>query len=124
MPGDVSGRRLMAFACALLAVASVAATPAPPSAPSTADHAFSASSKATPTKPVAPVDINSASPAQLKTLPGIGDAEAARIVASRPYLSKADLATKGVVPTGVYLSLKDRVIAIQKPMPKKVAAAP
>ena len=65
------------------------------------------------------VDINSASPAQLKALPGIGDTEAGRIIAGRPYLSKADLASKQVLPTGVYLSLKDRIIARQKQEPKR-----
>jgi competence protein ComEA len=65
-------------------------------------------------KPVASIDINSASRAQLKTLPGIGDVEADRIISGRPYLSKAELATRDAIPTGVYLSLKDRVIAKQK----------
>jgi competence protein ComEA len=71
------------------------------------------------TQPVKLVDINSASRAELKTLPGIGDAEAAKIIAARPYLSKADLATNNVLPTGVYIALKDRIIA--KPMGKPVA---
>jgi DNA uptake protein ComE-like DNA-binding protein len=69
---------------------------------------------ATASKPPAPIDINSASHAQLKTLPGIGDVEADRIISGRPYLSKAELATRDAIPTGVYLSLKDRVIAKQK----------
>lgn len=64
------------------------------------------------------VDINSASRAQLKTLRGIGDAEADRIIAGRPYLSKADLASRNVIPTGIYLSLKNQIIALQKPGPK------
>ena len=41
--------------------------------------------------PAKRIDINSASRAQLKTLPGIGDAEADRIIAARPYPSKAKL---------------------------------
>ena len=64
------------------------------------------------------VDINGASRAQLKTLPGIGDAEANKIIAGRPYLSKAELVTKNVIATGPYLSLKDRIIAMQKSAPK------
>ena len=64
-----------------------------------------------------PVDINSASRAQLKTLPGIGDAEADRIIAGRPYLSKAELVTKGVMPEGVYLSLRRQLIALQTGKP-------
>lgn len=65
-------------------------------------------------KETAPVDINGASRAQLKTLPGIGDVEADRIISGRPYHSKADLAERGVIPTGVYLSLKNQLIAKQK----------
>jgi DNA uptake protein ComE-like DNA-binding protein len=35
----------------------------------------------------APLDINSATRQQLKTLPGIGDREAQRIIAGRPWHS-------------------------------------
>ena len=52
-----------------------------------------------------------------------GDVEADRIVSGRPYRSKADLVEKEVIATGVYLSLKDRVIAKQKPAPKEKATA-
>lgn len=61
--------------------------------------------------PVKVVDLNRASLAELKTVPGIGDAEAARIVAGRPWLTKSELATRHVVPTGVYLSLRRHVVA-------------
>ncbi len=59
------------------------------------------------------VDINSASRAELKTLPGIGDAEAERIVANRPYLSKTELASKNVLLLGPFISLRHRVVALQ-----------
>jgi len=101
---------------------SLAAGPGAASAPAPAGHASAASKKTAPAKPVKLVDINSASRAELKTLPGIGDAEADKIVAGRPYFSKADLATKNVIPTGVYLSLKNRVIAIQKKNKPKTKA--
>jgi DNA uptake protein ComE-like DNA-binding protein len=78
-----------------------------------------AASKATPADPGKLVDINSARRDQLQTLPGIGAVEADKIIASRPYFSKADLATRNVVPTGIYLSLKDRIIAKQKARPKE-----
>jgi DNA uptake protein ComE-like DNA-binding protein len=71
-------------------------------------------------KPVAqpaPIDINSASPAQLKTLPGIGTAEAERIVAGRPYLSKASLVTDKIIPAGVYQEIRHQIIAIQHTTP-------
>ncbi|MEO7116578.1 MAG: helix-hairpin-helix domain-containing protein [Caldimonas sp.] len=63
--------------------------------------------------PVKLVDINSASRAELKTLPGIGDTEADRIVAHRPYLSKTELASKNVLPLGPFVSLRRRVVALQ-----------
>lgn len=66
-------------------------------------------------RPPAPVDLNSASRAQLKTVPGIGDAEAERIIAGRPYLTKADLVTAKVLPAGIYLQIKNRVIALPDP---------
>jgi len=68
----------------------------------------------TPQAPVKPVDINSASRKELKTLPGIGDAEAAKIVANRPYMSKAELVGKDVLPIGPYLSIKNQIIALPK----------
>lgn len=61
-----------------------------------------------------PVDLNSATAAQLAALPGIGAEQARRIVASRPYLTKTDLVTRHVLPDGLYLQIKDRVVAIQK----------
>lgn len=66
------------------------------------------------------VDINSAGKAELKTLPGIGDADADKIIAGRPYLTKAHLTTRNIVTRDVYESLKTRVIAMQKqdPAPK------
>jgi competence protein ComEA len=71
-----------------------------------------------PTAPVRLVDINSASHKELKTLPGIGDAEADKIIANRPYLTKTELVTKQVLPTGPFLSLRNRVIAMQPIKPK------
>jgi DNA uptake protein ComE-like DNA-binding protein len=68
--------------------------------------------------PAKRIDLNSASRAELKTLPGIGDPEAAKIIANRPFLTKGELVTKKVIPTGPYLSLKDRVIAIPMAPPK------
>ena len=70
------------------------------------------------------IDINSASPAQLKTLPGIGTAEAERIVAGRPYLSKASLVTGHIIPAGVYQAIRHRIIAIQRTTSGHPAMAP
>ena len=60
------------------------------------------------------VDLNSADRQELITLPGIGTAEADRIIANRPYLTKTELVTKQVLPVGPYLSLKNQVVAMQK----------
>lgn len=97
----------------------VAAESAPAAKSTTGQPATTQPSAAKQAAPVKLVDINSASRAELKTLPGIGDAEATKIIAARPYLSKADLATNNVLPTGVYIALKDRIIA--KPTGKPVA---
>lgn len=59
------------------------------------------------------VDINHASKEELKKLPGITDAYADRIIAGRPYLSKANLVTHGIIPDGVYEPIKHRIIAKQ-----------
>lgn len=60
------------------------------------------------------VDINSASKKELKTLQGIGDAEADKIIAGRPYLTKAHLVTRNILPRGIYENIKALVVAKQK----------
>lgn len=59
------------------------------------------------------VDINSAGKTELKTLPGISDTEADKIIAGRPYLVKANLVTHNIVSRAVYENLKTLVIAKQ-----------
>jgi len=63
------------------------------------------------------VDINSASPAELKTLPGIGDVEATRIIAARPYPSKAKLVADKVLSIQAYDALRGHIVARQKGPP-------
>jgi len=48
------------------------------------------------TAPTAAVDLNSASAAELTSVPGIGDATAKKIIAGRPYSSVADLKKTGM----------------------------
>lgn len=57
------------------------------------------------------LDINTATVDQLKALPGIGDAYAAKIVSGRPYTAKNQLTTKGVIPQGTYEKIKEQIVA-------------
>jgi DNA uptake protein ComE-like DNA-binding protein len=57
------------------------------------------------------IDLNSASKAELMTLPGIGDAYADKIIAGRPYARKDQLLAKKVLPQATYDKIKDNVIA-------------
>ena len=62
------------------------------------------------------LDINTATPDQLKAFNGIGDAYAARIIAGRPYTAKNQLTTRGILPAATYNKIKDQIIASK---PKK-----
>jgi competence protein ComEA len=59
------------------------------------------------------IDINRASAAELKTIPGIGDAYSAAIVKRRPYKNKTQLRSMGVIPPAVYEKIKDKIVAKQ-----------
>ena len=117
----------LSAAVALLCSNVAAATEKTKAAPSQATASQAKASA--PTAPIKAVDINSASRTELKTLPGIGNAEADRIIAARPYPSKAKLVSAKVLSVEAYDALKGRIVAIQPPAPKaktdaKTAAKP
>ncbi|MEP6540180.1 MAG: helix-hairpin-helix domain-containing protein [Bryobacteraceae bacterium] len=64
------------------------------SAPAAKKHAQE--KKAKKTAPTAPVDLNTATQAELESVPGIGSATAKKIIGSRPYASVSDLSKAGL----------------------------
>ena len=57
------------------------------------------------------LDLNTATRAQLRRLPGITDAYATRILTHRPYKVKHELETRKILPAAVYARIRDRVTA-------------
>lgn len=55
------------------------------------------------------IDVNHASKADLKKLPGVTDALADAIIAKRPYKVKADLVVKQALPMDLYQTLRKQV---------------
>ena len=60
------------------------------------------------------IDINTATEAELKAVPGIGDTYASKIIAGRPYANKAQLKSRDVIPAPVYAKVKDLIVAKKK----------
>ena len=62
------------------------------------------------------LDINTATPGQLRALPGMGDAYVQRVIAGRPYTAKNQLTTRGILPPAAYEEIKALIIA-HRPKP-------
>jgi competence protein ComEA len=73
-------------------------------------HAIAQAAK-TAISAATPLDINTATPDQIKALPGIGDAYAKRIIDGRPYTAKNQLTTRGILPQKTYDGIKSMIIA-------------
>jgi DNA uptake protein ComE-like DNA-binding protein len=71
----------------------------------------------------AKVDINSASQADLETLPGVGAATAKKMIAGRPYASVADLAKAGVPAATIQKITALVMVGAVKSSPATVAPA-
>ena len=80
-----------------------------PAAPVAPDKAPAAKPPAKTEKKL--VNLNAATAKELKGLPGGSDEEAARIIAGRPYNSKALLVTNKVISEGRYGEIKALVVA-------------
>jgi len=63
---------------------------------------------------MAKVDINSAAREDLMKLAGIGDATADKIIAERPFKTKKDLLTKGLVTKAQFAKISGHIIAKQE----------
>jgi competence protein ComEA len=119
--------RLSVGLLALTIAAPVMAQPATTTAPS----ATSPSSTMAPAMPATPkastsdarsttaapktdaVDINSATAAELKMLPGVSESDATKIIHGRPYTDKSQLVSRKVVSEPTYEKMKDHVVVRQ-----------
>jgi hypothetical protein len=66
-----------------------------------------------------PININTATAAELQTLPGIDAGLAAKIIAGRPYRTASDLARTGILP-GIVMNLTPRITFEPAPPAKPV----
>lgn len=103
---------MLAASLALAGTAAMAQTAPQPATRPAAPAATPAPAATTPA--VALIDINTATEAELRVLPGIGEVRAKAIIAGRPYRGKDELVRKNIIPQGVYDGIQARIIARQR----------
>jgi len=113
------GLLALTIAAPVMAQPATTTTPSTHSPSSTMAPAVPAAPKASDTRSSATapkmemVDINSATTVELKTLPGVSDSDAAKIIQGRPYADKSQLVSKKVVSEITYDKIKDHVVTKQ-----------
>ena len=68
------------------------------------------------------IDLNSASKEELMTLSGVTEDVAEKIIAGRPYKSKAELTKKSILTKAEYTKVRGHVIAKQETKPAEAKA--
>lgn len=87
--------------------------PAPPSIPAkpAVPAVPSAEKPAAAVAPLELIDINSATEAELRAIPGVGETYAKKIIAGRPFSNKSQLLSRKILPKPVYDKVKEMIIA-------------